>query len=786
MTGRIVEWLLDGDVPSDAGSVSIVFERPLPAWGWLLIAVGSFLLAWWSYRRLQGTTQVLSRPLRSVLVVLRTATLMLLALLLAGPSARFERSRVEPDRLVVLVDRSRSLEIADAPGGTTREEQLKSALRAATPVFARIAGREGDDGSAPARDRSAGKDIDFVGFSSGTFTIPADASRIVEAIGAPEGERTDLDAAIRQAIGRGAGQPLSGIVVMSDGRSVTPVSPETLRMLERDAVRVFVVPLGSSTRIGDAAIVALESPARAFVRDRVPVGVRVDRGGVTGPIVVRLVDTESGQTLAEETLPEPDAADDAAGGEQVVMLDAAGDVAGVRRWRAEIEGVRPDLVRGNDARELAVELVDRPLRVLYVEGTSRWEYRYFKNLLVREKDIESSIMLLSADRDFAQEGNMPIARLPRTKEEFAQYDLFILGDVPSGFFSPDQLAIIRGEVADRGAGLLWIAGERSTPSSWDATPLADLFPFRPPLALEPRIGTSIVRPTPVAERLGVLRLSDDEDGWPDVLTSPDLQWPRLRFVQSVSRARLKPTAEVLAEAQGTGANAGEPSALVTRMRFGAGEVVFVATDEIWRWRYGQGERYPERFWIPLVRLLARESLAQGDERAALTVEPARVAPGESVVVTLRFSDEESAGNGGSAVPVEIVDDDGRAVSRVDLVREGGVAVATVPVDRTGSFRAVANDPSFGRAEAAFEVVRRDDELRRGDADHALLAELARRTGGAVIDGATPGSLPGLLPQRARETDESVMRALWDLPAALVALLLLLGLEWSGRRILRLV
>jgi hypothetical protein len=31
-----------------------------------------------------------------------------------------------------------------------------------------------------------------------------------------------------------------------------------------------------------------------------------------------------------------------------------------------------------------------------------------------------------------------------------------------------------------------------------------------------------------------------------------------------------------------------------------------------------------------------------------------------------------------------------------------------------------------------------------------------------------------------------MRARWDLPAALVALLLLLGLEWSGRRILRLV
>ena len=140
-----------------------------------------------------------------------------------------------------------------------------------------------------------------------------------------------------------------------------------------------------------------------------------------------------------------------------MVLDAAGTAAGRRAWRVELVADRADLVRGNDARECTVEFVDRALRVLYVEGSSRWEYRFFKNLLLREKDVESSIMLLSADRDFAQEGNMPIARLPRTKEEFAQYDLFIFGDVPSGFFSPDQLAVIRAEVAERGAGLLWIA-----------------------------------------------------------------------------------------------------------------------------------------------------------------------------------------------------------------------------------------------------------------------------------------------------------------------------------------
>ncbi|MEY4117616.1 MAG: hypothetical protein RLZZ116_944 [Planctomycetota bacterium] len=773
----IAEWFVQGDVPRDAGAMTLVFERPMPAWAWLLVGVGLFLIALWSYRRLQGTGKPLSRAMRGFLVVLRASVLMLVAFLIAGPSLRFERSRIEADKLVVLLDRSRSLAIADGPGGESREQQLRGFLGGAQPVLDRIAGMDAQ--AKPEEGERRGKDIDFVGFSGGAFSLGATGGKVIDALGTPEGERTDLDAAIRQAITRSAGQPLSGVLLVSDGRSAAPVSPETLRLLERDAVRVFAVALGSNDRIGDAAIVSAESPARAFVRDRVPVEVRVERGGVAGKLAVRLVDAESGAEIARKEI------DDAAA-EQTVVLDASTDRAGGRTWRAELVSDRADLVRENDARELSVELIDRPLRVLYVEGVSRWEYRYFKNLLMREKDVESSIMLLSADRDFAQEGNMPIARLPRTKEEFAKYDLFVIGDVPSGFFSPDQLAVMRAEVSERGAGLLWIAGERSTPASWESTPLADLFPFRPPLALEARVGASIVRPTSVAERLGVLRLSDDDDGWPDVLTSPDLQWPRLRYVQSVPRSRLKPTAEVLAEAEGTGAGSVEPTALIARMRFGAGEVVFVATDEIWRWRYGQGERYPERFWVPIVRMLARESLAQGDERATLSVEPPRAAPGESVVVTLRFSDEETAKSSAGSVPVEVVGADGAPVARLELAREGGSATATMPVEKVGAFRAVASDPAFGSASAAFEVVRRDDELRRGDADHAALAELARRTGGEMLDASTIAKLPELLPRRARETDESVLKALWDTPAALTLVLLLLGFEWIGRRILRLV
>ena len=785
----MIEALTGVDVPVDSSATTLVFDTPLPLWAWLLILSAALTIAWWSYRRLSGTSNTSTRSMRGVLVVLRTCSLLLVTVLLTGPSIRFARERVEHDRVVVLIDRSRSLSIADAPGAITRDAQATAILLAAESALGEISrGGATPDVNASALTKQelkpatlTFKDLSFMGFAESSYALTAAPGALLPDLGLAQGERTDLDSAIRQALANNAGRPLSGIVLLSDGRSLVPVSAETMRALERDAVPVFSVALGSRERVGDAAIISATIPPRVFVRDRVPVEVRVDRGALQGEIAVRLIDVASGSEIARRVLSETSTSS-----EETVMLDASADAAGSRSWRVELVTERRDLVRENDTRDLAVEFVDRPVRVLYIEGSSRWEYRYFKNLLLREKDVDSSIMLLSADRDFAQEGNMAISRLPRSKEEFSKYDLFVIGDVPSGFFSPEQLTILRSEVSERGAGLMWIGGERSTPSSWEGTALADLFPFRAPLTLEPRVGASVMKPTTAATRLGVLTLADDEDGWPDVFADSALSWPRLRYAQEVPRARVKPTAEVLAEFIAAGGATEEPSAAVLRMRFGAGEVVFVATDEIWRWRYGQGERYPERFWIPLVRLLARESLVQGDARAALEANPSQLSPGESAVLTLRLTDEETTQRVGALIPVDIVDSAGAVIARVELSRDGAEASALFPAERVGRFTAVANDPVFGRVTALIEVVRRDDELRHGDADHEALEELARRTGGQMLDATTLNELTQLLPDRARTTDESVTRPIWDSALALIAVLILLGAEWTGRRMLRLV
>jgi uncharacterized membrane protein len=579
---------------------------------------------------------------------------------------------------------------------------------------------------------------------------------------------------------------VSGVVVLSDGRTDDPPSRAVLRRLQADSIPVFAVPLGSPDPMGDLAINRVDAPRRAFVRDKVPVVVDIDSLGsaveglsgtislvdqLTGEVLDR-VDLEPGETRSE------------------VTLTAEPQVAGEALWEVVIETTQPDLIPGNNLKSINIQLVDRPLRVLMIDGYPRWEYRYVKNLLVRERTIESSVFLISADRDFAQEGNQPITRLPRSPEEFLDYDVIIIGDVPSTFFSPEQLEMMREHVAENGAGLLWIAGEQSLPNTYSGTTLEDLLPIRGTLLLPP-IGRPVnMYPTLLAERLGVLRLaSGDEIGWPEELSDPSYGWSSLFYAQRIAPEQLKPTAEVLAETVET--YDGAPLPLVLKMRYGAGESIYVATDEIWRWRYGRGELYPEQFWVQMIRMLGRESLTVAGQQAVFEVNPRRSEVGQPVRIDLRLLDAELSDDRRESVTAIIEDETGQPLAEVVLRREDErhdrFSSIYIP-DRSGAFRVRLDDRTLSGLSqlAQFEVIAPDDELRIPESDHETLEMLATATGGRMIEADALDTLPEYLPNRSLRTINPLTERIWDTPLAFALLLLLLTLEWIGRKVIRLV
>jgi hypothetical protein len=774
-----VRWLLDLEtIPADAQGVELVFERPFAPWVWALLVLGAAGLSAWAYTRIVGSPRG-----RAVLAVARGAAVMLLLLLIASPALRLSRETREPDWVLMLVDRSASLSIPDAPGPQgaprrTRDDQLRAILSENARTW---------------EDLSSGRRVEWLGFHDGAFGLAAGAEPGAPVVlEEPGGLQTRLDAALSQALRRTAVRSLSGVVVFSDGRTTDPPSRATVRRLRSDQVGVYVVPLGSAESPGDLALRRVEAPRRAFVRDQVPVVVEVDRLAGSRELqgaVVKLVDEVTGEELDREELPP--------GGESArVTLVAEPMLAGEATWRVVVEPPQPDLVAENNERNVLVELVDRPLRVLYVEGYPRWEYRYLKNLLIREQSIETSVMLISADRDFAQEGNQPITRLPRSPEELAPYDVIVLGDVPGSFFSPEQLEMIRQHVAQRGAGLLWIGGERFTPRTHMGTALADLLPIRGTQAL-PAFGEPVnLVPTALAERLGLLRLEDDSASWPAELADPSAGWSALQWAQRIEPGRLKPTAEVLAETAQEHRGARLP--LIVHMRYGAGRTIYVATDEIWRWRYGRGERLPERFWVQIIRRLGRESLLGGGDAVRLEVTPRRVTTGQAVRVELRLLDARLSEAARAGVAATIRTADGAPVGELELRRvespagaiqgaEPAEFAATWIPGVAGNLVLRVDEPALEgiRPQVGLEVFTPDDELRRPETDHGLLAALAEETGGRVLGPQDLSGLPALLPNRSVRTVSPLTETIWDTPLALAAVLLVLTGEWIGRKLVRL-
>ncbi len=795
-------WLLGvKDLPVDAEGLRPAWERPLPAWGWLVMVAVVIGFAVWSYRGLDAPPRR-----RMVLSGLRATLLLILGICVCGPMLELPREDIEPDAVVVLVDRSRSMAVRDGEigpdGRATRESRLQSVLAEAADVW---------------REPGESRRIVWIGFSDGTVDLASssDESEVSDRpsvptssfipsppieLGVPEGWSTRLAPALEEAIRRTTGRPLAGVVILSDGRTEAPPDRELVRRLVSSAAPVHVIPLGAETPIGDASVARVEAPKRAFVRDAVPVVVRLDNRGRRGDVVLELVDESSGRVLDASTVtmdPEDD------GTQDTVLTARPGDglVEGATRWSVRITG-DADLVPENDVASFPIELVDRPLRVLYIEGGPRWEYRYLKNLLVREPSIESSVMLLSADRDFAQEGNTPLARLPRDADEFAQFDLVILGDVPSGFLTEGRQEAIRELVERRGGGLVLIGGSRSMPGTWSESPLAALIPFSGGFDLERRSEAVMMRPTEDAERLGVLRLDESaEGGWPIDLSDPEYGWSRLQWVQRIDPERLKPTAEVLAEAVPADGSTDDgtidgATPLVIGMRYGAGQVLYVATDEIWRWRYGRGETFHERFWIQMLRLLGREAI-ESDQPVRLTATPEQAVVGRPVLVTVDLLDGSTGVEPPETVLVEARTAEGDILVTAELARAAESSwTGTFVPERIGPLDITVAEPGLAALAsgtiARIEVGRPDDELRLADADHGLLAILAEDTGGLVHLPDDPDEERPVLdrvheaiPNRAIVTESPIRERIWTSPLFFMLILILAATEWSVRRLSRL-
>lgn len=827
---HVVEWFLglehiriDHDAP-----LLLKWQSPLPAW--MLFALILMVTSWIVLVYLREHT---SRRRRLTLAVFRGLGAAVLLVILGQPVLIWQRNRVEPSQVMLLLDNSRSMAETDRYGdaataaGIAKGAGLPDAASVATHsrfdlVRQSLIGGEG----APVRRILERNNLTLHTFAGAlerhaTANSTGDWGRITEALESlnPDGSSTDLGGAIYRAIAGAHGRRLAAIVLATDGQATVGGDIKDAIDLARDRqVPIYALQIGSPERRRDLEILAARCDDEVFVNDVVIVEARVRSHGITEPTTVeaQLFDDQSGRVLSTRRLvfgPDAEVVD--------VSLPTKPHTAGRARYRVEIAPVLGEQTLDNNAALTEVRVLDDRVRVLYVDSYPRYEYRYLKNALLREQTVELSVLLLDADEQFVQEGTDPIRRFPETPEELNRYDVVIFGDVDprGGWLSPAQMTMLQDFVGNEGGGFALIAGERYAPHRFLGTPLEKLLPVRIDPEFLGRYETQLTegyRPVLTAEgRRSRLfhSLPTDRDGSSEVddpfASLPECYW----FARTLGP---RGGASVLAQ-HPTATTLAGPAPLAVLGRYGSGKIFFQATDDTWRWRRHTGELFHDAYWVQVARLLRREHSASPQRKFAIRTDRKVYPFGQNVLIQLEVLDAALLAQLGDTVDATIARQgltagsttngaapvDSRDAATGSPTAESGdrIAVARATLRRIGadgrvfegSFLPARPDAYIVQGEelpgassgstpdAAFRVEQPDLESRRPEADLATLARIAESTGGAIVPLDQLDEYFATIRDRSVQIPDDVSEPLWDSRLMLILFVAALSGEWILRK-----
>ncbi|HEY8503894.1 MAG TPA: hypothetical protein VIL46_04890, partial [Gemmataceae bacterium] len=500
--------------------------------------------------------------------------------------------------------------------------------------------------------------------------------------------RTALADACAELLERDANELPAAVVVVTDGRdNASELPPADLaRACAAAGVPLHIYGPGVA-RVGHAQLRSARIPDTLFVDDEVEVPVRWRVRGVregTIELSLRL----SGRTVGEPKRLPVREGDDLR--ETLTFTPTRGDLAGGERQ--ELEVVLRRIEGGEtftDTLGKRVLVEDRKVRVLVVEDAPRWEYQYLQRALLRDRRVEADFVLLGGDPRAMQAGPPYLPGFPEKREAFFAYDLLILGDVPASLFGGERLTWLREFVAE-GRGLVMIAGPRHAPAEYAAErKLAEVLPVEfgaVQFPIDSGERTQEYRPqrTPAGARSGVLQLAD-------VPEENDRVWEELRgWHWHYPVKRLRPGAVALLTHPREKAGGG-PMPLMASHYYGRGLVMFLATDETWRWRYNEQDRYFNRFWAQVVyRAGYRER--RGSERTRLSLSEAEHVLGRTGRVYARLFTPDYRPLEAPRVSARLEKRDAKpgearfqTVTLEAVAGQPGDYVAVLPHDRVGEF-----------------------------------------------------------------------------------------------------
>ena len=806
-------WLLGiRSTPDWAAGGRWSFEfQSLPHGVWSVAAAAAAVAViggvWWLYRR-EG--RQLGLITRTALAAMRYAIFLGVAFMLLELTIVITKREQVPSHLMVLVDSSQSMGLSDPYTDPATAQRTATALGLTTtdgqPDVTALRAKNRLELAQLALERilpqlADGRVLAHYQFANRLEPLPeADP---LAGLGAA-GTATGVGDALQDAIAAHRGQPLAGVLLVSDGRSNSGDDPRKVaEQAGADGIPVHALAVGTEQGPRNARLADLDVGPVIFIRDPIEISVLTESKGladvVAGVVLEQRQDDVWKEIGRQDLLMGEDAV------VQRVVFPFTPDRLGQTEFRARIEGVDPELTDTDNEAVESVKVVRQGIRVLLVSGYPSPEMQFMRNALLRDTALEFASWLQSAGDGYEHVGHRPLRRLPATVQELEHYDVVILFDPDMRALGPSWPEMLTKFVGDAGGGLIYVAGELNSQALFNpeggplgAAGIDNSWLRTLPVVREPGLyqsaadvrlssrDTWTLELTPEGDGDSVFRFDPDPARNREVLTSlPGMYW---HF--PVTRA--KPGATVLARhGDPRMRNAFGRHVLMATQLYGPGRSVFIGFDSTYRWRYLH-EVYFDGFWARLIDRVGRSKVLGGRYPFTLATDKSVYRVGDRVTVRAQFL--EADGEAAATMELRGEVEGGTAgeppmpLTLEPSAGDPGALEATFTAEQAGAFMvrvlpATATDLDIGLRPATLpiRVEPPQQEIDNPTLDRAALEDIARASGGSVIPLAEVDRVPAAFSVRQVERVLEYRDEVWDAPLLAGLVLLFLTVEWVLRK-----
>ncbi len=704
----------------------------------LLLAVVTYLSYCGAELRTPGR-----RPYRWLLMLLQYAALCVLLLIIWNPSRWQSHPVYQQNAVLAIFDTSRSMSVADDEDSS----RLDKALEQFTEHFA-VA-------------EVSGPQYKVYGFDLRAYHC-----------GAPSllrrwGEHTDLHSALSllsdldQATDR---RQEAGAVIFTDGRT-RDNDPRSYPAVAKEDLPVVLVGVGSRRPAVDVAVISLAAPPRVWVDTVSAATATIKRTNPSDePVTIELAcdgQVVNTQQLGPEAFVE---------GEAQVQFVVPPQPLGSHVLTVEVKALQEEANVANNARGTSFEVAqERRLNVLLYTQWANFDIGKIRQALAWDQRIDIDLafdVIKDAALSKSAEKIGGYVKLPRSREEFFEYDVIILGPCDLSQFTRAQLDGLYGFVADRGGGLLLLPGPAVTSlAAWNDERGNTLLPVILNLR-EARLWPPRPDAIEVTFEAEIGRVFD-----PEAFTERDYALSAYYNIDLV-----KPASTTLAKAREA------PLASAHRLR--RGRVCLLNTSKLFTlYRENRQGGLLSEVISGLIGYLGRT--------------PARGAGIELFVERASHDPKRAVFN------AYVLDKEFRPVDRANVLLALGERIITMKPLGQGSYsaeidqgyaqsvvatvQAESNGTFLGERTIAANLPPIEDEMSDVQLDEPFLREVARQAGARYvhIDDLDSQVAEAFVPRQQTGTIETVA-SVWPRWPLLLALCVLLSINWFLRRAIGLV